>query len=393
MLKAMAYADSLADLARQAAEAAGRSASMPILSHVLLEGLGARIRVTATDLEVTWQGTVAAEGFAEGRAAVPGRLLAAALDGIAGVAELTLRPDGTLAVDSQDAAFAAEIWGLSADDFPRVDPASGKGVSVAPDALSRAVDRALWAAGERGADFNCGAVCVGVRRGRTYLAATDGRNLSCVFLTEGAPGDPSAPREHLISRRGAARLKALAGLGLTVEIACGTGKLAARAGSSAVILSLLDGRFPDWERMLPGGPGEPEPTEVKVDRVPALKALSRAGRFADRGRGTARFAWDGAGPLRMGFESPLTGRLEQPIPARAAPGGARGGFSVDLEMKALESALKTMRENPGDDDSFRLSYHPGGRPAVVRSAVDEDTWTLLATAAGRREDCRDEDDA
>jgi DNA polymerase III subunit beta len=253
--------------------------TVPILETALLEAEPGRLTLAAADGQIGLVTTLAADVDRPGRAAVPARLLAEY------VAQLPAEPlrlelDGArprLRVSC--GRFSANLASVDPDEFP-VFPAADEGAALDLDArrLQRAIERVVFAAArdesrpvltavlfERGAD------------GLT-LAAADGFRLARARVAEGA----GAARPLLVPARVAAefgRLLADAQAACLLPTADGAG-LHLVAGGTTLFTRLVDGSFPDIERVIP----REWRTRVTVEAASFRQAVRVAGLFGKDGQ-------------------------------------------------------------------------------------------------------------
>lgn len=109
----------------------------------------------------------------------------------------------------------------------------------------------LLAAAKNDVRYYINSVCIDVRESDAVAVATDGHMLVALPL-ERVEGDefPIVPGQYIIPRDVLERLKpAYKGAPATIELTATTIKL--NVGGSATTAQLVEGRFPDWRRVVP----------------------------------------------------------------------------------------------------------------------------------------------
>jgi DNA polymerase-3 subunit beta len=335
--------------------------TLPILQMVLLDAEPGWLRLTATDAELAMTTAVPADVANPGRVAIPARLLGEY------VAQLPAEPV-RLALDPARqrvragcGSFVATLATADPDEFPAL-PAADERSAHDLDAgrLRRALERVACAAARdesrpvlSGVLFDFGA------EGLT-LAAADGFRLARTRLPEAA----AAPQQLLVPARAVAefaRLLADAQAARLLLTPDGRGVWLA-AGETALYARLIEGRFPEIERVIP----QECRTRVTVETVALRQAVRVAGLFSsgdvrpvlleamhDRLRVTARGAETGEA------ESALSASLEGDLQA------------VSLNTRLLADLLDAVAA-----DRLELRWTSPQAPVVVREASPADEADL-----------------
>lgn len=236
---------------------------MPILGNVLLTSDQGRLRLSATDLNLAitvWSG---AQIEQDGSVLVPAGLFA---DLVAGLPNDRV----TLEVNRENqvvtvacARFSTQINGAAAEEFPTVPvtpPEGAPQVSFTAATLKEAIHQVACAAADSDTRPVLAGVYVRLYESTATLAAADGFRLALKQITLPAP--VAAKQEVIIP---APALRELGGLlGETTE-SISMSLVAAAAGSTTATQAiftaagftlttrLIDGQYPDVERILPKG--------------------------------------------------------------------------------------------------------------------------------------------
>lgn len=133
-------------------------------------------------------------------------------------------------------------------DFPPVPEFDAESHwTVNLSALQRAIDAALLATDVTATRYALGGVLVDITGGA--VAATDSRRLFCASLAFGKKGDPWASGNSVIPQR---TCKAIGQLeGITADVAVADNSLFVRCGETTIHSRLIEGRFPDYRRVIP----------------------------------------------------------------------------------------------------------------------------------------------
>lgn len=334
--------------------------SLPILSHALLEaeaGPG-RLTLTATSLELALRIELAADIAADGVVAAPAALLT---DYVAQLptepVRLTLRSGradrpGPLAVTC--GSSSANIGALAAEDFPTLPPADRSVLEVPAEPLRRALERVRFCAARDDSRPALAGVLIGGGAGRLVLVAADGFRLGKVELGIDGPESPL-----LLPARAAAELARLLGEAKAEDAVAVTptadrGGAYLGVGAVTLFARLIEGQFPDYERILP----REWRTRVGVGLADLRRAVRAAGLFGEASTRPVRLE---AGPDRLG----ISGRGAElgDVATHLAAAVAGEQDAVDLNARQLGEILEAV---PGERADLRLGGRAG--PVVIRVA-------------------------
>ncbi len=238
-----------------------------ILGYVLLNADGASLRVTGTDLDIVATDTAAATVAKPGAVCVSAKLLTD-IAKKAGAADVTLSEDkGQIIVTSGRSRFSLPT--LPASDFP--DMKSGNYATRFTIDLAAFVAPTTFAISTEETRYYLNGVFLKGEGGRLTAVATDGHRLArhVMEATEVFDGI-IIPRKTIgLLPKGA------------VTLAVSDSKVEITSGDFVLISKLIDGAFPDYERVIPRSNGK----LVVVDRDAFSKAADRVSTVSsERGR-------------------------------------------------------------------------------------------------------------
>ncbi|MEW6262477.1 MAG: DNA polymerase III subunit beta [Thermodesulfobacteriota bacterium] len=234
---------------------AEKRSSMPILSNVLLEAQEGCLFITATDLEITFRGAYEAELVSEGRLTVPARKFYEIVRAMSDE-EISLKETENRSLIIAGDRSTYQLNGLSPEDFPPM-PAYDQ-VSFIPvevEVLSDAIEKTIYSIAVEETRYNLGGVFFekveAGGRGLIRLVSTDGHRLS---LVEKEVGDTTALnllKGVIISRKGVAELRKMTEEGGVLKLGVTANSAVAVGESTVLIIRLLEGRFPDYNIVIP----------------------------------------------------------------------------------------------------------------------------------------------
>lgn len=246
-----------------------RRQTMPILSNVLLVAKGGKLAVTATDLEVEMVAETAVEIGAAGEITVPGRKLhdicKALPDGAA--VELSLAGD-RLTVKAGRSRFVLST--LRAGDFPTVEEvAEQQTLRLAKSELKELIDKTHFSMAQQDVRYYLNGLLLETDGKTLRAVATDGHRLALAetTLTKAA----SRNEQLIVPRKGVLELSRLLDGDGDVDLVLGKNHIRAQIDGIRLTSKLIDGRFPDYNRVIPAAP----PNVMTADRDLLRHALQR----------------------------------------------------------------------------------------------------------------------
>ena len=305
-----------------------RRQTMPILSNVLLSTEGSKLSITATDLEVEMVAEAEVKGDGSGDITVPGRKLHDIFRAL---------PDGTsvefsvsgerLTVKAGRSRFTLST--LRAADFPTIDEIGAKQTLRLNKAdLRRLVEKTHFSMAQQDVRYYLNGLLLETEKKRLRAVATDGHRLA---LSEVDLLGPATRDEQLIvPRKGVLELQRLLGNEGNVELALGTNHVRAQIGDIRFTSKLIDGRFPEYSRVIPNDP----PKLVKADRETLRAALQRAAILSNEKYRGIRLALR-SGLLVLQSHNPEQEEAEEELEVAYQGEEVEIGFNVNYLLDAL----------------------------------------------------------
>jgi DNA polymerase-3 subunit beta len=348
--------DDLADVFARANRAVGTRTALPVLQGLLCEVSGNTLRVTGTDLDVTVKTSAEVDVIEEGRAVIPGRLLAEAVrkmppgDVTIGVTETEIEIQGN--------GPRFNLRPLNADDFPTQDDLITDGVEIDGEKLAEAIGQVTIAASGDGArPILTGVLFEGTDTG-LRMVATDSYRLA----KREVPG-VGVEGSGLVPARG------LRELPRTIGSAKVTAQMREReavfsSDKGVLRLRLIDGNFPKYQSLLP----ESYPNQMIVDKYELLDALGRVTLVAEDHIPVRLKLLDGGVEVTVTRQD--VGGESEHIPGEFT--GSDEDVTIAFNPRYLQDGVGAI---PGD--KIRIRVIDAFKPSVVDSGTDEEYLYLL----------------
>jgi DNA polymerase III subunit beta len=259
-----------------------RRNTIPILSNVMIDAEKGALKLTATDLDIEIVETIPADVIKAGAITAPAHIFYDIVrklpEGSQVQAELS-EDKGRLAVSSGLVHF--ELASLPKEDFPQMAAgAMPHRFRLAADDLKRLVDKTRFAISTEETRFYLNGIYLhAAKEGKASTlraVATDGHRLARyeMELPEGAADMPGI----IVPRKTVAEvLHLLEDAEGAVEIALSDTKIQFAIGDIELTSKLIDGTFPDYQRVIPSGNDKALILDAKefclaVDRVSTISA-------------------------------------------------------------------------------------------------------------------------
>ena len=301
---------------------------LPITANVLIASDGERLKLSATNLEITMSCWIDATIEEEGAITVPARLLADFVNTLPNDRiSLTVAPRSRQ-VRVECARNEASIGGLDADDFPPA-PVVQEGIDVKIDAksLRQAIAQTVFAAATDDSRPVLTGVDTKFENGTLTLAASDGFRLSVYKL---AVDDVVEPTEIVVPSRALnelSRLLADESGEISLRTNAAKSQVLFRLEKAELVAQLIQGTFPNFNQLIPASS--------------TSTAIVQVSEFLRETRTASVFARDGSGIVRLVVtpgEGMQTGKIV--VSARAEEvGDNEGEIDAAVEGEGVKIAF------------------------------------------------------
>tara|TARA_Y100001951_G_scaffold61414_1_gene48980 strand:- start:2627 stop:3730 length:1104 start_codon:yes stop_codon:yes gene_type:complete len=336
-----------------------RRQTLPVLSNVLLVVEGQQLSLTGTDLEVELVGRVTLEDAAEpGEITVPARKLMDICKSLPSDALIDIRVDDQkLLVKAGRSRFTLST--LPANDFPTVEEGPGSLTFNLPQAkLRRLIERTSFAMAQQDVRYYLNGMLLEVQSGMLRAVATDGHRLAMCSMDASIQQD--GKHQVIVPRKGILELaRLLTEQDAEVAIVLGQHHIRANTGEFTFTSKLVDGKFPDYERVLPRGGDK----LVLADRQGLREAFSRTAILSNEKYRGIRLTL-AAGLLKIQANNPEQEEAEEEIVVDYNGSGLEIGFNVSYLLDVL-GVMGT--------EQVRLILSDSNSSALLQEADNDDS--------------------
>ncbi|MGV8960067.1 MAG: DNA polymerase III subunit beta [Stenotrophomonas sp.] len=333
-----------------------RRQTLPVLANFLVQVHGGQLSLTGTDLEVEMVSRIGVEDAQDGETTIPARKLFDIIRALPDGSRITVSQTGDK-VTVQAGRSRFTLATLPANDFPSVDEVEAtERVAVPEAALKELIERTAFAMAQQDVRYYLNGLLFDLRDKTLRCVATDGHRLAlCETELENSAG---TKRQIIVPRKGVTELqRLLEGGDREVELEVGRSHVRMRRDDVTFTSKLIDGRFPDYEAVIPIGADR----EVKVDRETLRAALQRAAILSNEKYRGVRVEVT-PGQLKISAHNPEQEEAQEEIEADTTVSDLAIGFNVNYLLDAL-SALR--------DEHIVIQLRDSNSSALVREASSE----------------------
>ncbi len=329
-----------------------RRNTIPILSNVLIEARDDNsIRLMATDLDLQVDESVPATVTQAGAITVSAHTLFDIVRKLPDGSQVELNAaEGKMQVNAGRARF--NLSTLPRDDFPVIAEGELPTRFELPAAtLRQIIDKTRFAISSEETRYYLMGIFFHVADDQLKAAATDGHRLARVVLPkpDGADGMP----DIIIPRKCVAELrKLLEEVEGSVEISMSATKIRFGLGSAVLTSKLIDGTFPDYNRVIPTGNDK----LLKLDPKTFASGVDRVSTIASEKTRAVKMTVD-RDKVTLSVTSPEAGTATEEIPADYGSDTIEIGFNARYLLDILGEI---------DGDTVEVHLADAAAPTLLR---------------------------
>ncbi len=344
-----------------------RRTTIPILGNVCLDASEGRLGLLATDLELSLHETATADVLRAGTTTLQAHRLFDVVrkmpDGA--VVQIVKDPDRNEARLTAGRSFF-DLPVLPASDFPTMHAESfERSFVMAADDLARLIDKSRFAMSTEEARYYLNGLFLHpVENGAASMlraVATDGHRLARVEMTlpEGAARMPPI----IVPRKAVGEIRKLIEDAEQVHVSLSASKIQVRVGDATLISRLIDGTFPDYERVIP----QANDKRAVVDRGIFADAVDRVSTIATDKTRAVKLSLQ-SGRMTISAVSSEAGRGQDEVDVGFSDAPVEIGFNARYILEMLQQV---------SGDQVELEIASASAPTLVRDPGDSGTVYVL----------------
>ena len=333
-----------------------RRQTLPVLANLLARVEGDLLSLTGTDLEVEMVARTRVDDAEAGEITIPARKLFEIVRALPDGSKVTIaQASDKVTVSAGRSRFT--LASLPANDFPALDEVDAtERVRVGEAGLKELIERTAFAMAQQDVRYYLNGLLFDLRDKALRCVATDGHRLAmCEAVLDETV---QTKRQIIVPRKGVLELqRLLEGTDRELELEMGRSHIRVKRDDVTFTSKLIDGRFPDYEAVVPIGADR----EVKIDREAFRASLQRAAILSNEKYRGVRIEVS-PGQLKINAHNPEQEEAQEEIEAETKVDSLVIGFNVNYLLDAL-SALR--------DEHVVLQLRDSNSSALVREASSE----------------------
>jgi len=334
-----------------------RRQTMPVLANVLL-GVGqGKLSITATDLEVELVATTEVTVQQGGDITVPGRKFLDILRALPEKAAVTITVEGEkLVIRAGRSRFSLST--LPATEFPVIeDINSQQTVQITRKDLLRLLEKTHFSMAQQDVRYYLNGMLLEIDGQTLRAVATDGHRLALCEAT--LSNKAKSSQQVIVPRKGVLELQRILTEDGSADIAIGTNHVRAQIGDVRFTSKLIDGRFPEYSRVIPAAAA----TGIRADRDVLRQALQRTAILSNEKYRGIRVTVK-KNVMTVQAHNPEQEEAEEEIEVAYSGADLEVGFNVNYLLDAL-AAIDGQEVELGltDSNSSCLIRSPGNASA------------------------------
>ncbi len=359
LLKALAHIQSVAE----------KRNTIPILANVLLQAKGGRLSLTATDMEIAVVEEIAAECTRDGTTTAPAATLYEIVRKLPDGVPVELdHPGGDAQLALRAGRYATSLVVLPVEDFPAMTAGQLPHKFSLPGLVLRGlIDRTRFAISTEETRYYLNGIYLHATEGpdrKLRAVATDGHRLARVEenLPEGAGAMPGV----IVPRKTVAELrKLLDEEGGEVEVGLSDTRIQFRAGAITLTSKLIDGTFPEYERVIP----RDNDKILQVGKKDFADAVARVAAISSERSRPVKLSLD-RDLLTLSAASPDQGTATEELDEGRVT-YAHGPLEIGFQARYLNDITDQIA------DRVEFCFSDGAAPTLVRDAGDSSALYVL----------------
>lgn len=337
-MKIKANRDDLLTPMLNAGSVVERRQTLPILANMLIKASEDSLQFTATDLEVELSTKAQAYADSDMEFTLPARKLIDICKALPDGSELSIEL-GKDKATLRSGRGRYTIGLLPAQDYPNIEPsATSEEYTLSENILKRLIDKTAFAMAQQDVRYYLNGLLLEITGDRIRTIATDGHRLA--LCDAQFDNDTGADRQVILPRKAVIELaRLLSDTSDPLRLEVSNSHVRFSFGSTLFTSKLIDGRFPDYERVMPSG----EVCNMQADKNLLKQSLTRTSILSNEKYRGIRFRLS-TGLLHLQAHNPEQDEAEEELEVDYDGAELSIGFNVGYLIDVL-NVLDTEKVN------------------------------------------------
>ena len=336
--------------------------TLPVLSNVLLRLENGCLEIAGTDLEVEVSAICNDVAGTDGSTTVPARKFVDIVRSFPEESMIRFEVTDNKAICTSGRS-RFQLSTLSATEFPRMElDNEAETVSVPGTTLKQLLNKTAIAMASQDVRYYLNGLLMQIKDETLTAVATDGHRLAFTKTEVSLRQDYETA--VIIPRKGVGELLRLIEEGeQTLSIQLGQKHIMVQSGDVTLKSKLIDGRFPDYERVIPSE----SDNRLVTNRLVLKESLARTAILSNEKYRGVQLSLE-TGQLTIQTHNPEQEEAEEKLPIDYTGQNIEIGFNVNYLIDAI-SAI--------DNEQVRLDFTDAHSSVLIRNTDDERTLYVV----------------
>ena len=330
-MKIVTDRENLLEPLQQIAGVVERRQTLPILANILINAGNQGLQMTSTDLEVELKTKASANCEGEADFTVPARKLLDITKALPEGAVINLDIDGDKAkLQSGRSRFSLGV--LPAQDYPVIEPTpSNINLTIQEGLFKRLIEKTQFAMAQQDVRYYLNGMLLEIQNGDIRTVATDGHRLALSQKKGAVSKDAST--QVILPRKAVIELgRLLKDRDEAIKVELSNSYIKVILEGAVFTSKLIDGRFPEYQRVMPSGSDK----EVEAEKGTLRQSLSRASILSNEKYRGIRFS---VSPklLQLQAHNPEQEEAEEELEVAYEGDELKIGFNVGYLIDAISA--------------------------------------------------------
>ncbi len=336
------------------------SSAIPVLSNLLLETDGDKLRISATDLDISIISSVACEVGKQGAITVAAKRLQEIVRELPDE-DVDIKVDGEkISIKCSRSTF--RMMGMEKEQFPKIaDLSKEKKIKISGGLLEKMIRRSVYSVARDDTRPVLSGVLWELGSAETAMVGTDGHRLARMAVA----GDFGVSEDVavIVPPKALAQIQRLVAAGDEVEVAIDKAFVGFFVGDTVVYARRIEGTFPNYRQVIPTD----NPNVMTIDRSDLAAAARRVSLLADSKTHKVKMHL-GKDGVRLTASTPDLGEAEEELQAAYEGEDMVVGFNASYIMDVLKTT---------ESDAVRFELGSPVGAAIIKPAEEPEGETYI----------------
>lgn len=336
------------------------TSSIPVLSNLLIETQGDKIKVSATDLDISVISLLDCDVSKEGAITVAAKRFHEIVRELPGE-DVDLEVDGNrISITCSRASF--KMMGMEKDQFPKIaNLEKEERINLSAEALEKMIRRSIYSVARDDTRPVLSGVLWELSPKEMGMVGTDGHRLARMGITGnfGIKEDMGI----IVPPKALHQVLRLVGAGEEIGIAVDKAFVGFFVGDTIVYTRRIEGTFPNYKQVIPKG----NENLLVADRAGMMSAVKRVSLLADSKTHKIKMHLSKKG-VKLTASTPDLGEAEEEVPAAYTGEDMVIGYNAAYVLDVLKST-------ESDEIRFELGTSVGA--SILRPATEPDEESYI----------------